>query len=154
MEEKTKLKYELKKQLTHLKSMKGSGTELISVYGSGFNARSATYSALVPELTPSANPPPRNAANSCSGWIVGMRGSTVHGQAAAHAQHLAGDVPAQVRTQEQHGSGDVARLANEAAEGPPRGRLTPEALAGVVRLAEEGTIGGPGVRQVIEDALR
>jgi len=32
MEEKTKLKYELKKQLAHLKSMKGSGTELISVY--------------------------------------------------------------------------------------------------------------------------
>ncbi len=32
MEEKTKLKYELKKQLAHLKAMKGSGTELISVY--------------------------------------------------------------------------------------------------------------------------
>jgi peptide chain release factor subunit 1 len=32
MEEKTKLNYELKKQLMHLKSMKGSGTELISVY--------------------------------------------------------------------------------------------------------------------------
>lgn len=32
MEEKTKLKYELKKQLAHLKEMKGSGTELISVY--------------------------------------------------------------------------------------------------------------------------
>ena len=32
MEEKTRLKYELKKQLTHLKTMKGSGTELISVY--------------------------------------------------------------------------------------------------------------------------
>jgi peptide chain release factor subunit 1 len=32
MEEKTKLKYELKKQLAHLKTMKGSGTELISVY--------------------------------------------------------------------------------------------------------------------------
>jgi len=32
MEEKTKLKYELKKQLAHLKQMKGSGTELISVY--------------------------------------------------------------------------------------------------------------------------
>ena len=32
MEEKTKLKYELKKQLAHLKKMKGSGTELISVY--------------------------------------------------------------------------------------------------------------------------
>ena len=32
MEEKSKLKYELKKQLAHLKAMKGSGTELISVY--------------------------------------------------------------------------------------------------------------------------
>jgi len=32
MEEKTKLKYELKKQLAHLREMKGSGTELISVY--------------------------------------------------------------------------------------------------------------------------
>ncbi|MFA4983087.1 MAG: peptide chain release factor aRF-1 [Candidatus Micrarchaeia archaeon] len=32
MEEKTKMKYELKKQLAHLREMKGSGTELISVY--------------------------------------------------------------------------------------------------------------------------
>ena len=32
MEEKSKLKYELKKQLSHLRQMKGSGTELISVY--------------------------------------------------------------------------------------------------------------------------
>lgn len=32
MEERTKLKYELKKQLAHLRQMKGSGTELISVY--------------------------------------------------------------------------------------------------------------------------
>jgi peptide subunit release factor 1 (eRF1) len=32
MEERTKLRYELKKQLAHLRQMKGSGTELISVY--------------------------------------------------------------------------------------------------------------------------
>ncbi|VVC00418.1 Peptide chain release factor subunit 1 [uncultured archaeon] len=32
MDESTKLKYELKKQLAHLRELKGSGTELISVY--------------------------------------------------------------------------------------------------------------------------
>ena len=32
MDESSKLKYELKKQLAHLREMKGSGTELISVY--------------------------------------------------------------------------------------------------------------------------
>jgi aspartyl-tRNA(Asn)/glutamyl-tRNA(Gln) amidotransferase subunit B len=51
-------------------------------------------------------------------------------------------------------NGEVARLANEAGEGPARGRLTPEALAGVVRLQDEKVLGGPGVRVVLEELFR
>ena len=51
-------------------------------------------------------------------------------------------------------NGEVARLANEAGSGAPHGKLSPAALAGVVRLADEGVIGGPGVRQVIEELFR
>jgi len=51
-------------------------------------------------------------------------------------------------------NGEVARLANEAGSGAPHGKLSPAALAGVVRLADEGIIGGPGVRQVIEELFR
>jgi aspartyl-tRNA(Asn)/glutamyl-tRNA(Gln) amidotransferase subunit B len=51
-------------------------------------------------------------------------------------------------------NGEVARLANESGLAPAAWRLTPEALAGVVRLADAGTIGGPGVRQVIEELFR
>jgi aspartyl-tRNA(Asn)/glutamyl-tRNA(Gln) amidotransferase subunit B len=51
-------------------------------------------------------------------------------------------------------SGEVARLANESGLGPSGWRITPPALAGVVRLADRGVIGGPGVRQVIEELFR
>jgi aspartyl-tRNA(Asn)/glutamyl-tRNA(Gln) amidotransferase subunit B len=51
-------------------------------------------------------------------------------------------------------SGEVARLANDTGLAPERWKLTPAALAGVVRLADAGTIGGPGVRQVIEELFR
>jgi aspartyl-tRNA(Asn)/glutamyl-tRNA(Gln) amidotransferase subunit B len=51
-------------------------------------------------------------------------------------------------------NGDVARLANESGLGPSGWKLTPAALGGVVRLADQGIIGGPGVRQVIEELFR
>ena len=51
-------------------------------------------------------------------------------------------------------NGEVARLANESGGARRAGKLTPAALAGVVRLADEGVIGGPGVRQVIEELFR
>jgi aspartyl-tRNA(Asn)/glutamyl-tRNA(Gln) amidotransferase subunit B len=51
-------------------------------------------------------------------------------------------------------NGDVARLANETGQAPSAWRITPAALAGVVRLADTGLIGGPGVRQVIEELFR
>ena len=51
-------------------------------------------------------------------------------------------------------NGEVARIANESGVAPEAGKLTPAALAGVVRLAETGVIGGPGVRQVIEELFR
>ena len=51
-------------------------------------------------------------------------------------------------------NGEVARVANESGLAPAAGKLTPAALSGVVRLAEAGVIGGPGVRQVIEELFR
>jgi aspartyl-tRNA(Asn)/glutamyl-tRNA(Gln) amidotransferase subunit B len=51
-------------------------------------------------------------------------------------------------------NGELARLANESGKGPDAWRITPAALAGVVRLADDGVIGGPGVRQVIEELFR
>lgn len=51
-------------------------------------------------------------------------------------------------------NGDVARLANESGLAPAAWRITPAALAGVVRLSDDGVIGGPGVRQVIEELFR
>jgi aspartyl-tRNA(Asn)/glutamyl-tRNA(Gln) amidotransferase subunit B len=51
-------------------------------------------------------------------------------------------------------NGEVARLANESGLAPSGWKLTPAALGGVVRLADQGIIGGPGVRQVIEELFR
>jgi aspartyl-tRNA(Asn)/glutamyl-tRNA(Gln) amidotransferase subunit B len=51
-------------------------------------------------------------------------------------------------------NGEVARLANESGLAPSRWKLTPAALGGVVGLADQGIIGGPGVRQVIEEVFR
>ena len=51
-------------------------------------------------------------------------------------------------------NGDLARLANETGLAPGAWRITPAAFSGVVRLADQGVIGGPGVRQVIEELFR
>ena len=51
-------------------------------------------------------------------------------------------------------NGEVARLANETGKAPGDWRLTPAALAGVVRLADSGVIGGAGIRQVIEQLFQ
>ena len=51
-------------------------------------------------------------------------------------------------------NGEVARLANESGLTPSGWKLTPAALSGVVHLADQGVIGGPGVRQVIEELFR
>jgi len=55
MDESTKLKYELKKQLAHLREMKGSGTELISVYIPSKQAISETSNKLREESGQAAN---------------------------------------------------------------------------------------------------
>ena len=44
----------------------------------------------------------------------------------------------------------MARLANERSEEPARWKLTPPKLAGVLKLLDAQTIGGPGAKQVVE----
>ncbi len=51
-------------------------------------------------------------------------------------------------------NGEVARLANERGEGPGTWKLTPAALASILRLLESQTIGGPGAKQVLEEVFR
>jgi aspartyl-tRNA(Asn)/glutamyl-tRNA(Gln) amidotransferase subunit B len=51
-------------------------------------------------------------------------------------------------------NGEVARLANEAGLAPSSWKLTPERLAALLRLVDAGTVGGPGARQVLEEAFR
>ena len=51
-------------------------------------------------------------------------------------------------------NGDVARLANETGLDPSAWRLTPAHLAAILRLIEEGTIGGPGAKQVVDEVFR
>ncbi|HET6412340.1 MAG TPA: Asp-tRNA(Asn)/Glu-tRNA(Gln) amidotransferase subunit GatB [Anaeromyxobacter sp.] len=51
-------------------------------------------------------------------------------------------------------NGEVARLANETGLGPNEWRLTPEKLGSVLRLLDEGTLGGPGAKQVVEEVFR
>jgi aspartyl-tRNA(Asn)/glutamyl-tRNA(Gln) amidotransferase subunit B len=51
-------------------------------------------------------------------------------------------------------NGDVARLANETGITPGAWRLTPAGLAEILRLADAGTIGGPGARQVLDEVFR
>jgi len=51
-------------------------------------------------------------------------------------------------------NGDVARLANETGLAPSAWRLTPAGLAAILGLADAGTIGGPGARQVLEEVFR
>jgi len=51
-------------------------------------------------------------------------------------------------------NGDVARLANETGLAPSAWRLTPAGLDAILGLADAGTIGGPGARQVLEEVFR
>jgi len=51
-------------------------------------------------------------------------------------------------------NGEVARLANESGQGPGEWKLTPEKLASVLRLLDDGTIGGLGAKQVVEEVFR
>jgi aspartyl-tRNA(Asn)/glutamyl-tRNA(Gln) amidotransferase subunit B len=51
-------------------------------------------------------------------------------------------------------NGEVARLANESGLAPSGWRLTPAGLAAILKLADAGTIGGPGARQVLEEVFR
>jgi aspartyl-tRNA(Asn)/glutamyl-tRNA(Gln) amidotransferase subunit B len=51
-------------------------------------------------------------------------------------------------------NGEVARLANELGEEPARWKLTPARLAAVLELLDAQTIGGPGAKQVLEEAFR
>jgi len=48
-------------------------------------------------------------------------------------------------------NGEVARLANERGEAPAAWKLTPATLAAVLRLADAGTLGGQGAKQVVEE---
>jgi aspartyl-tRNA(Asn)/glutamyl-tRNA(Gln) amidotransferase subunit B len=51
-------------------------------------------------------------------------------------------------------NGDVARLANETGLEPASWKITPAALAAVLRLQDAGTIGGPGAKQVVDEVFR
>ena len=51
-------------------------------------------------------------------------------------------------------NGDVARLANETGAEPGAWKLTPAALAAVLRLQDAQTIGGPGAKQVVDEVFR
>jgi aspartyl-tRNA(Asn)/glutamyl-tRNA(Gln) amidotransferase subunit B len=50
--------------------------------------------------------------------------------------------------------GDVARLANETGDDPSGWRITPTHLAALLRLVDDGTLGGPGAKQVLEETFR
>jgi aspartyl-tRNA(Asn)/glutamyl-tRNA(Gln) amidotransferase subunit B len=50
--------------------------------------------------------------------------------------------------------GDLARLAHETGAPPTAWKLTPAHLAAVLRLVDQGTIGGPGAKQVVEEVFR
>jgi aspartyl-tRNA(Asn)/glutamyl-tRNA(Gln) amidotransferase subunit B len=51
-------------------------------------------------------------------------------------------------------NGEVARLINSTGTPLAAGRLTPAALAEVLRLLEAGTLNGPGAKLVLEEAFR
>ena len=51
-------------------------------------------------------------------------------------------------------NGELARLANEAGLEPAAWRIRPAQLAAVVRLVEQGTVGGPGAKAVLEEVFR
>jgi aspartyl-tRNA(Asn)/glutamyl-tRNA(Gln) amidotransferase subunit B len=51
-------------------------------------------------------------------------------------------------------NGDVARLANESGIEPSGWRITPGHLAALLRLVDDGTLGGPGAKQVLDESFR
>ena len=51
-------------------------------------------------------------------------------------------------------NGEVAKLANESGAGPRDWKLTPTRLAAILRLIDQGKIGGPGAKQVVEEVFR
>ncbi len=51
-------------------------------------------------------------------------------------------------------NGEVAKLANETGLAPPRWKLRPEHLAGILKLQDAGALGGPGAKQVLEVVFR
>jgi aspartyl-tRNA(Asn)/glutamyl-tRNA(Gln) amidotransferase subunit B len=67
---------------------------------------------------------------------------------------LAGAAPETAKKVANWLNGEVARLANETGLDPSGWRLTPAHLAAILRLLEEGTIGGPGAKQVLDEVFR
>ncbi len=51
-------------------------------------------------------------------------------------------------------NGEAARLANETGTAPGAWKLTPSSLSSLIRLVDSGTVGGPGAKQVFEEAFR
>jgi aspartyl-tRNA(Asn)/glutamyl-tRNA(Gln) amidotransferase subunit B len=50
--------------------------------------------------------------------------------------------------------GDVARLANETGLEPSGWKIAPAHLAALLRLVDEGAVGGPGAKQVLDEVFR
>ena len=67
---------------------------------------------------------------------------------------LAGRAPETAKKVANWLNGEVARLANESGREPGSWSLAPAHLAAVLRMLEEGTIGGPGAKQVGEEGFR
>ena len=51
-------------------------------------------------------------------------------------------------------NGEAARLANETGLGPAQWKVTPAKLAEILKLADAGTVGGPGAKQLFEEVFR
>jgi aspartyl-tRNA(Asn)/glutamyl-tRNA(Gln) amidotransferase subunit B len=51
-------------------------------------------------------------------------------------------------------NGEAARLANETGLEPSEWKVTPEKLAAILKLADAGTVGGPGAKQLFEEVFR
>ncbi len=51
-------------------------------------------------------------------------------------------------------NGDVARLANDTGLTPSDWKLTPQKLAAILKMLDQGIIGGPGAKQVFEEVFR
>ncbi len=51
-------------------------------------------------------------------------------------------------------NGEAARLANETGLAPSSWKLTPQKLADVLKLVDQGTVGGPGAKQLFDEVFR